>query len=172
MVPLRRLAPLIVSLAFISGCAAPGAEPLIIPDNVPHATVFLSAPFPYTELYLRGPLECTSFLGLPHKSRGGTRLVDIPKYGRDEAKQQARVPVGDHITFGVVQPERATNQYSQLDWTMSVEAGATYTVRVEPIQHLVIFFSGFNVTVTKDGVPVPIRMLPVPIKSNCPEDLS
>lgn len=175
MLRATRFAPHVASLVLLSACATPASSPPLdvpnVPGNVPRATIVLDAPYTDTRLFLRSPLHCASFLGLPSNNRGGRVIASIPRHNRSGEIQQARVAAGAHIVFGVTQPGASANVESQQDWVMPVEAGATYNVEVKPPSG---FFNlgGFTLTVTKDGVPVPIKMLPVPIKSTCPEDLT
>ncbi|WP_139217256.1 hypothetical protein [Collimonas sp. OK607] len=175
MLRATRFALLVASLVLLSACATPASGPRPgvpeIPDNVPLATIVLEAPYTDTRLFLRAPLHCASFLGLPSNNRGGRLIASIPRHNRSGEIQQARVTAGSHIVFGVMQPGASANVESQQDWVMPVEAGATYNVEVKPPSG---FFNlgGFKLTVTKDGIPVPIKVLPLPRNSTCPEDLT
>lgn len=175
MYRLTRFAPHIASLAFLTACATPasGPRPSVpdVPDNVPRATIVLDAPYTDTRLFLRYPLHCASFLGLPSNGRFGRVIAIIPRHNRSGEIQQARVAAGAHVAFGVTQPGASANVESQQDWAMPVEAGATYIVTVTPPSG---FFNlgGFKLSVTKDGIPVPIKVLPLPRDAVCPEDLT
>jgi len=165
MANIYRSVGLAATIAIITGCTAPRAKPILL-ENEASATIVFNARFPDSELYFIAPLQCMpGAFGTQSYYRPAVHLVTEPRTRYASKKEPAKIPTGKDMAFGVTQERTAGYQ-----WTMDVIPGATYYVTIKPVVDLVVFHSGLDFSVTKNGNEVPTKVFKRTKEIACPEN--